>query len=130
MSAEVKGLNRLLERLEKEYGEKTMKRLSDDALKDGAQVFVDELIKEFEKFADTGKSIEEITVSDPMTVNGKRTVKIHWKGPAGRYRIIHLNEFGTVKNPNPDGKGAIARSLKNAENAYHNAIKERIERGL
>jgi len=85
---------------------------------------------QFERFRDTGGSIEEITISEPMWVGSVRTVKVHWKGPRGRYRIIHLNEFGTIKNPNPRGKGAIARAMRSAERAYREAIKQAIERGI
>lgn len=130
MSVDITGLNKLLGELENRLGKKATQRISDQALKEGAEVFVKELKSQFESFRDTGASIDEITISNPTWVGNTRTVKIHWKGPDGRYRIIHLNEFGTVKNPNPDGKGAIARSMRNAENAYRNAIKRAIERGI
>lgn len=129
MSAEVKGLNQLLNRLEKEYGQESFQKLTDKGLKKGAEAFVEKLKKEFEKFKDTGASIEEITTSNPMTINGKRTIKVYWKGPHDRYRIIHLNEFGTVKNPNPEGKGAIARALKASEKEYRETIKQVMKRG-
>ncbi|WP_426803774.1 hypothetical protein [Staphylococcus capitis] len=32
-------------------------------------------------FKDTGESVEETTLSKPMTISGVRTVKIHWRGP-------------------------------------------------
>jgi HK97 gp10 family phage protein len=126
----IKGLPKMLAGLEKQFGKEALQRVSDKALKNGADVFVEELKKEFEKFKDTGQSIEEITVSKPMWTAGARTVKVHWKGPNDRYRIIHLNEFGTVKNPNPAGKGAIARAMRNAENAYRNAILKAVRNGL
>jgi hypothetical protein len=85
---------------------------------------------QFATFKDTGASIEEMTISDPLWVSGVRTIKIHWRGPKDRYRIIHLNEFGTVQNPSPRGKGAIARAMRNAESAYRNAIKKAIREGL
>ncbi|SFP80980.1 hypothetical protein SAMN05421839_1771, partial [Halolactibacillus halophilus] len=53
-----------------------------------------------------------------------------WKGPNGRYRIIHLNEWGTINNPNPAGKGAIARALKNSEKAYRDAVRKALKGGL
>ncbi|CDQ17945.1 hypothetical protein [Halobacillus karajensis] len=127
---DIKGLPKLLAELENKFGKEALQRVSDKGLEDGAEVFVKELKAEFERFKDTGASIEEITVSKPMWIAGVRTVKVHWKGPHDRYRIIHLNEFGTVKNPNPAGKGAIARAMRNAESAYRNAILEAVKRGL
>lgn len=130
MSVKITGLQKLLNELEDRYGKQNMQRISDKALLAGAKVFVKELENQFESFRDTGDSIDEITISEPMWLDGTRTVKIHWKGPNGRYRIIHLNEWGTVKNPNPRGKGAVARALRNAEKAYRNAIKDIVRRGV
>jgi len=129
MSVKVTGLNELLAGLENKYGNKNMQAVIDRALVKGGQVFKSELEKEFNSFKDKGGSIEEINVSSPMTMSGVRTIKVSWKGPKGRYRIIHLNEFGTVKNPNPKGKGAIARAMRNAEDAYRRVVKEELGRG-
>ncbi|MGR6338179.1 HK97-gp10 family putative phage morphogenesis protein [Priestia megaterium] len=130
MSVQIKGLNKLLSDLEKQLGKVNVQRISDYALKEGAKVFVRELKTQFQPFKDTGASIDEITISDPFTLNGVRTIKIYWHGPEGRYRIIHLNEWGTVKNPNPRGKGAIARAMRNAENAYKAAVMNAVRRGI
>lgn len=130
MSVEVKGQDKLLAELEKRFGKQQMQRISDEGLKAGAEVFVKELKSQFKSFKDTGASIDEITVGEPEWQGDTRIIKIYWKGPKDRYRIIHLNEWGTVKNPNPRGKGAIARALKNSEQSYHEAIREAMERGI
>jgi len=134
MKVAVSGLSKLERELERRLGKSNMKRVSDNALKSGAEVFVKELKSQYNavswKEYATGAIIEEITISEPMTVKGIRTIRVHWKGPKDRYRIVHLNEFGTVKNPNPPAKGTIARALKNAEKAYRNEIKQAIERGI
>lgn len=130
MSVKITGEKKLIAEIEKRYGQMKMQQLSDMALKKGAEVFVRELKSQFESFKKSGASIEEITVSEPMNINGVRGVKVHWKGPEGRYRIIHLNEFGTVKNPNPKGKGAIAKAMRNAEKEYRDTIKRVIKEGI
>ncbi|MGG4289958.1 hypothetical protein ABEW81_19360 [Priestia megaterium] len=130
MSVQIKGLNKLLADLEKRLGPDKIRNISDHALKEGARVFIEELKAQFELFKDTGASIDEITISEPMTIGGVRTIKIHWRGPDNRYRIIHLNEWGTIKNSNPRGKGAIARAMRNAENAYKAVVKEAVRRGV
>ncbi|SDM14753.1 HK97-gp10 family putative phage morphogenesis protein [Sediminibacillus halophilus] len=130
MSVKITGTDKVLAEVEKKFGKENMQRISDKALTDGAKVFIKELKAEFEKFKDKGYSIEEITISKPMWVEGTRTVKVYWRGPHDRYRIIHLNEWGTVQNPNPAGKGAIARAMKNAKAAYRKTIINAIRRGL
>ena len=130
MSVSIRGQKKLIEELERRYGPLRVQRISDVSLMRGAQVFVKELKSQFASFKDTGASIEEITISKPYEVSGVRTVKIHWKGPKGRYRIIHLNEWGTINNPNPRGKGAVARALRNAEKEYGRVIKQSLKERL
>ncbi|UOQ85691.1 hypothetical protein [Gracilibacillus salinarum] len=130
MSVKIKGLNNLLSDLENKLGKQAMQHISDKALVEATDEFVKELKREFETFKDTGASIEEITVKGPVWENGSRIMKVHWRGPHDRYRIIHLNEWGTINNPNPDGKGAIARALKNSEKAYRNAVKKALKGGV
>ncbi|MFD2046015.1 hypothetical protein ACFSTA_12505 [Ornithinibacillus salinisoli] len=131
MSVEIRGIDQLVAELERRFGKEKMQRISDKALTDAAKEFVDELKMQFELFKDQGYSIEEITIHGPIWDKaGNRVIKIHWRGPHGRYRIIHLNEWGTVQNPNPRGKGAVARAMKNSERAYRAAVRKALESGL
>ena len=130
MSVNITGNSQLLKEIERRLGQQRAQQISDNALLAGAEVFVEELKRQFTTFKDEGYSLEEITISEPTGKVGQRTVKIHWKGPHDRYRIIHLNEWGTINNPNPRGKGAIARAMRNAENAYREAIKQELRRGI
>lgn len=127
MSVKINGLKKLQSNLEDKVGRKQMEKIVDRALLQGAEVFVKELKRNFQSFRDTGASISEITISEPTTGPNGRQVKIHWKGPDGRYRIIHINEWGTIKNPNPRGKGKIALSLNSGKGEYRKIIKKIIE---
>lgn len=127
MAVKVTGERELFGRLDKVFGKENVERISDKALIAGGEVFIKELKAQFETFKDTGASIREITLSDPYTVGSERVVTVHWKGKEDRYRIIHLNEFGTVQNPNPAGKGAIARAMRNAEKEYIRTVKREME---
>lgn len=130
MGVKIKGQKKLIQKLEEKFGEQAARRLSDEALKAGAPVFKKELDTQLETFRDTGGTIEDVTISEPTDVAGVRLLKVHWNGPHGRYRVVHLNEWGTVKNPNPRGKGAIARALKNSQREYRAAVKRAIEEGI
>lgn len=130
MSVKIRGMKKLMDDLERHLGKAKMQAVTDRALKAGAKVFVEELKRQLETFKDEGYTVEEVTISEPFTQNGVRTIKVYWKGPKGRFRIIHLNEWGTVKNPNPRGKGKIALALRNAEKAYREAIKKTIKAGI
>lgn len=132
MSVNVTGMNRLLAVLEERFGKAKMQRISDKALMDAAELFVKILngyIGTSGKYA-KGWTVGDTTASDPEGRGGTRFVKVHWNGPHGRYRIIHLNEYGTVHNPNPPRKGAIAKAMREAEEVYRNAVKRAMLEGI
>lgn len=128
LNVKVNGVEEVNRELEKRFSGKNMERILDKALLAGAAVIKKELERNFESFKDTGASKDEITISKPMTLNGTRTVVIHWSGPKKRYTIIHLNEFGTIKNPSPRGKGAVERALRAGQSEYLRVVKQEIAR--
>lgn len=128
MSVEIKGTHQMLRKIGEKYGEANMLKAQDKALNNGAKYFTSVLKSNFEVFRDTGASIGEITVTDPYFIHGNtRMVKVHWEGARNRYAIIHINEWGSVKKPNPRGKGAIARTMFTTEMPYRSIIKETLE---
>lgn len=131
MSVEVKGVHQMLREIGEQYGEIKMLKAQDKALNKGAKYFMSVLKVNFEVFRDTGASIHEITMTDPYTIHGNtRMVKVHWHGSMNRYAIIHLNEWGTIKNSNPRGKGAIARTMFMTEKPYREIVKQSLEGDL
>ncbi|WP_217588741.1 hypothetical protein [Lentibacillus saliphilus] len=135
MSVKITGLNKLLSELETKLGKQAMQRISDIALIDAANEFVKVLKIGFEAAGDKGyaegHTVDEITVTGPFwDTRGVRTMKVHWVGPHERYRIIHLNEWGGINNPNPPRKGVIARAMKNSEKAYRDAVRKALKGGL
>lgn len=131
MSVEIKGTHNMLRQIREKYGQAQMERAQDKALRLGSKYFVSVLKQNFQVFRDTGASIEEIEVTDPYYIHGGvRMVKVHWQGSKNRYSIIHLNEYGSVRNANPRGKGAIARTMFMTEKPYKSIIKESLEGDL
>lgn len=134
MKAELHGVPQLEKALEQKLGKKATQRISDSALKKGAKVFVSVINREIGRRPDKGyakgRTVKGTSISEPMTLRGVRTVKIHWNDGKGTYRLIHLNEFGTVINPRPPRKGAIAVALKSGESAYMDVIKSELRRSL
>ena len=128
LNVKVNGVEEVNRELERRFGGKSMERILDKALREGARTVKTELVKQFEGFADKRHSINEMIISKPMTLNGTRTVVIYWSGPKNRYTIIHLNEFGTIKNPSPRGKGAIERALRAGQAEYLRVVKQEIAR--
>lgn len=126
LKATIKGVDETISALDKRFSPSATLRMVDKALTAGAEVIKKEIEKSFQSFKDTGASIDEISISKPMTLNGKRTIMIYWSGPKKRYTIIHLNEFGTIKNPNPRGKGALDRAMRAGRAEYFRVLKSEI----
>ena len=126
LKIDIEGVDETIFALERKFGKGGINKIVDKALLAGAEVIKKELERNFETFKQTGASKDEITISEPMTLQGKRTVLIYWKGPKNRWSIIHLNEWGTIHNPNPRGKGAIERSLRAGEAEYMRVIAQEI----
>ena len=132
MTVTVKGDKEIIAYLEKKYGKSATKRITDFALTKGGQKVVQIIKNNMKSFKDTGESVEETTVSKPMTINGVRTVKIHWRGPKQRYRIIHLNEYGhydrSGKWVNTAGKGVIENAMREGRETYFKTVKEEMRK--
>ncbi len=132
MTVTVKGDKEIIAYLEKKYGRSATKRITDFALTKGGQKVVQIIKNNMKSFKDTGESVEETTVSKPMTINGVRTVKIHWRGPKQRYRIIHLNEYGHFdragKWVNTADKGVIENAMREGRETYFRTVKEEMRK--
>lgn len=132
MTITMKGDKEIIAYLEKNYGKSATKRITDFALTKGGQKVVQIIKNNMKSFKDTGESVEETTVSKPMTINGVRTVKIYWRGPKQRYRIIHLNEYGhfdrSGKWVNTAGKGVIENAMREGRETYFRTVKEEMRK--
>ena len=135
MSVEVKGLKELEDKIEKRFGKKRMTEISNKALEEATDYEMKILKSNFEKFKDTGASIDEMTRTDPFTskVNYQQTIIIEWVGPHDRYRLIHLNEHGYNRKGGkfiPRGFGVIEKTLQSVKRRYRQIIKEEMRKRL
>lgn len=110
----------------RQFQEKKLMAIQDKALKAGAHFFVNKLKSAYLPYKKTGAIINEITFSEPFGPLDKRNITIRWRGPKDRYRVIHLLEFGTIKNPNPKQKGVIQRTLAESQAEYKKIIKREL----
>lgn len=130
MAVKIHGVNRLLGELESKLGKSRITMIVDDALSKGSLVFGMELRRQLLTFKDKGYTLDEMTISPPDGSNIGRSVLIYWRGPKNRYAIIHLNEWGTIRNPNPRGKHKIAKAMHLSKREYGKVIRDEIRRAL
>lgn len=136
MAVKVYGVDKLIKELDARFSKSRMDAIVDEALTNGALVLGMELRRQLATFSDgtgwsEGYTLDELTISEPdARGGGNRSIRIYWKGPHSRYRIVHLNEWGTIRNPNPRGKGKIAKALELSKKAYGQTIRDTIRRNL
>lgn len=133
MPVEVKGDQELIRDLESRFGQQAMAKLSETGLKRAAQMFADTLRRNMTAVDGqyrTGATEDEIVVQGPVMRRGEWIYVIAWRGPDDRYRLIHINEKGTVQNPNPPLKGVIARTLNQTTDEFNRILAEEIRKGV
>lgn len=131
MAVKIHGVDRLIKELEQRFDKNRIDSIVDEALTNGALVFGMELRRQLATFKDQGYTLDEMTISPPDANSyGHRSIKIYWRGRHNRYRIIHLNEWGTIRNPNPRGKGKIAKAIALSQKSYGKAVRDTIRRYL
>lgn len=133
MPVKIRGEQELFRALEQKLGPAKMRKFAHTAQRKAANYILEAVKKEMKSIPGkyrTGASVEEATLFGPEKIGGEWVYTIHWRGEKDRYRLIHINEWGTVRNPSPPLKGAIARAVKNAERVYFKKIEQELRREL
>lgn len=132
MGVKFTGLKELEQELTEKFSPEKMQRIVDKALVAGGRRVLHVVKQQQAKYRDTGATVSEATLSDPMTLNGQRIVKIHWRGPKNRYSIIHLQENGFYNKDgtfnNPPSKGALQRAIIEGKEVYFQTVKSELEK--
>lgn len=136
MGVKIYGVEPLVRDLERLFGKSNIAHVVDEALISGSLIFAMELRRQLRTFSDgrglsKGYTFDELTLTAPEKgKSGSRAITVYWRGPHQRYRLIHLNEWGTLRNPKPNGFGRIAVAMENARLPYGRAVRDAIRKGL
>ncbi len=112
MPVNITGMDEVLAKLASKLSPAKLSRVEGEALKVAGRLTAVQLKRAVASYKDTGATVQEITVSNPRTVGGVKTIKIGWSGSGSRqrWRLVHLNEFGYTrggKTFSPRGMGKI-----------------------
>lgn len=128
MSVKITGMEQMMNEISRRVKQVSEKDAG-AAVQSGAEVVHQQMQENFEQFADTGASKDEMKISEVRTEVGNIKVFIYWEGPRERYRIIHLNEKGYTRDGKrymPRGVGAIARALRSSEEVYFQRVRRKL----
>lgn len=130
MSSKITGMSKLLNDLDARLGTAAMEARSTKALLVASPQIERAIRTNLTPYKVTGNTLKEMKLGAPKPLaSGRMRAQIYWEGPTARYKLIHLNEWGTTRNPNPRAKGQIALALKTALPAYKAALKRVLEEG-
>lgn len=129
----IRGIRELEKAITEQYTGAKARKIQRDAVNAGADLVVEKLKDNFAAFQGTGYSRQEIIRSNAQTKNDITDVKIGWNGPHGRWRLVHLNEFGYTKSGKqytPKGFGAINKTIHETEGNYFKEVERRLSEQL
>lgn len=132
-NVEFQGVTETIQSLEKKLGTKKIRKVTRDAIDEGASDVEEQLKWALLTFKDTGATVDEVVRSLASYKNYNAEAEIGWNGPKQRYRLIHLNEWGYTRNGRqikPRGFGVITKSLKSSEKIYLNAVARELRNKL
>lgn len=134
VGVKLEGLKEFESELNRLFSPARVERIVDKALVAGGRKMLHMIKQEQAKYREAGATVSEATLSDPMTVAGKRIVKIHWRGPNRRYAVIHLQEQGFYNKDgtfnSPDSKGALQRVVIEGQKTYAKTVRDEIQRAF
>ncbi|MBX9039076.1 hypothetical protein HCH05_18705 [Enterococcus raffinosus] len=132
-NVQFQGVTETIQALEKKLGTKKIRKVTRDAIDEGASDVEEQLKWALLTFKDTGATVDEVVRSLASYKNYNAEAEIGWNGPKQRYRLIHLNEWGYTRNGRqikPRGFGVITKSLKSSEKIYLNAVARELRNKL
>lgn len=132
-NVQFQGVTETIQALEKKLGTKKIRKVTREAIDEGASDVEEQLKWALLTFKDTGATVDEVVRSLASYKNYNAEAEIGWNGPKQRYRLIHLNEWGYTRNGRqikPRGFGVITKSLKSSEKIYLNAVARELRNKL
>lgn len=129
----IEGADALQKAIMQAYSGRKAKRIQKEALNAGGDVVVEVLKKNFDDFKDTGYSKDEIMRTDARSKSDIEELKIGWNGEHGRWRLVHLNEFGYTKmgkQYTPKGFGVIVKTIAEVKDEFGHAVAETMRKNL
>lgn len=134
VGVKLEGLKELEQKLNKRFSPVRVQKIIDKGLVAGGRKMLLMVEQEQAKYKRTGATVNEATLSDPMTIGGKRIIKIHWKGSKNRFAVIHLQEQGFHNSKgefvSPDSKGALQRVVIEGQRVYAETVRDEIARAF
>lgn len=123
------GIDGILKAMEKELGNAKVTRVVNKSLKALSKEIEPKFREQIAIYKDTGETVESIVVSGIGREEGIPSIKLGF-GAGSRWRLVHLNELGYVKNRNPRGLGVIRRFSAGLEETYLEQMRAKLQEGF
>ncbi|MGJ3814870.1 hypothetical protein ACLOCQ_03615 [Lactiplantibacillus plantarum] len=103
------GVDEVINKLSQKLSPAKLNRAENDALRVAGRRVAVELKNAVASYRDTGQTVLQVSVGNPHSLGGVRTIKIGWHA-GSRWRLVHLNELGYTrfgKTYHPRGMGKV-----------------------
>lgn len=119
MTSTITGVNEIIRNLESKLGPAKTNRVVNKALRNARQQVYDDVKSATATYMDTGATNAEVVKSGVKGASkGIKTIEVGFNGPKGRWRLVHLNEFGYTRygrNYHPRGFGKLQEVVDKTE---------------
>ncbi|UNF76217.1 HK97 gp10 family phage protein [Lactiplantibacillus plantarum] len=109
VTVKFKGVDEVINKLAEKFSPAKLSRIENDALRVAGRRVAVELKNAVASYRDTGQTVLQVSVGNPHSRGGVRTIKIGWHA-GSRWRLVHLNELGYTrfgKTYHPRGMGKV-----------------------
>lgn len=130
MTVEIKKLDEVLKNMEDKLGQRKVSRIVNKTLNDAGEEFKEGLAEAVSSYQDTGATVDEVTRGRSSRRGGDYSLRVGWRGPKKRYKLVHLNEFGYVRwgrRYSPRGLGVIRNYIDSATQSYTAEVSRGLE---
>lgn len=110
------GVDEVISKLAEKLSPAKLTRAENSALRVAGRRVAVELKNAVASYKDTGKTVLQVSVGNPRSRGGVRTIKIGWHA-GDRWRLVHLNELGYTRF----GKTYSPRGMGKIQGAYDSA---------
>ena len=115
--------------IEARLGDTKVRRSTNKVLKKSAKELEPEFKDAISAYKDTGATVDSaVTGGVAGSGDGVPIVKLGFTSP--RWQLVHLNELGYAKKPNPRGFGVIRKFAEAKRESFKNKVAQGIRQEL
>lgn len=113
----IDGIDEVIKALEEQFSQKKVTRAERKAMSIAGKYVKGHISHNVATYRRTGATVRELIAEKPRRSQGRMLMKVGWKGDGTyqRWRLVHLNEWGYIREHKvikPRGVGMITKAVE------------------